>query len=70
MSHTLLDTAQAAERLGLSRRQVQHLIQQGALPARKHGRDYIITPEACDALPPRRVGWPRGRPRGKERARG
>lgn len=69
VTDTLLDTAQAAVRLGLSRRQVQHLIHQGTLPAVKHGRDYIITPEACDALPPRPVGWPLGRPRAKENER-
>ena len=61
-----LTTAQTALRLGVSRRQVQHLIQQGALPAVKWGRDYQIRPEDVEALPRRQVGWPKGRPRAKE----
>lgn len=64
MRDDLLTTAHAAERLGLSRRQVQTLIHQGRLPATKLGRDHLVTAADCDALPPRRVGWPAGRKRG------
>lgn len=59
----LLTTAQAALRLGLSRRQVQTLIQKGVLPAERFGDVYQVTAADCDALPPRKVGWPAGRKR-------
>lgn len=59
-----LTTAQVAERLGLSRRQVQTLIKGGALPATKFGRDHQIRPEDVEALLPRpKPGWPKGRKR-------
>jgi excisionase family DNA binding protein len=38
-------TKQAAERLGISVRRVQLLIQKGSLPAEKIGRDWIIDDE-------------------------
>lgn len=37
-----LTTKEAAEKLGISVRQVQTLIQQGRLPAIKKGRDWFI----------------------------
>lgn len=37
-----LTTKEAAEKLGISVRQVQTLIQQGRLPATKKGRDWFI----------------------------
>ena len=66
MPDTLLDTAQVAFRLGISKRWVQRLIRDGRLPAKKHGRDYIITAADCDALPTRKVGWPAGKKRTAE----
>jgi excisionase family DNA binding protein len=38
----LIGTREAAERLGISLRRVQQLIEEGALPATKLGRDYAI----------------------------
>ncbi len=37
-----LTTKEAAARLGIHWRSVVKAIQRGALPARKHGRDYLI----------------------------
>ncbi len=38
----ILNTQEAAEKLGVSLRRVQQMITQGSLPAEKVGRDYVI----------------------------
>jgi excisionase family DNA binding protein len=38
----LIGTKEAAEKLGVSLRRVQQLIESGTLPAQKIGRDYLI----------------------------
>ena len=38
----LIGTKEAAEKLGVSLRRVQQLIELGTLPARRIGRDYLI----------------------------
>jgi excisionase family DNA binding protein len=38
----LISTKEAAERLGVSTRRVQQMIEEGSLPATKLGRDYAI----------------------------
>ncbi len=40
--NNLIGTKEAAERLGVSLRRVQQLIELGTLPAQKIGRDYLI----------------------------
>jgi len=39
---TLIDTNEAAERLGVSRRHAWWLVRDGKLPAQKVGRTYVI----------------------------
>lgn len=55
----ILSTAEAAARLGVSRRRVQALISEGRIPAAKHGRDWIIREPDLKRL----VLLPTGRPR-------
>lgn len=43
-----LNTKEAAERLGLTLRAVQKMIEAGRLEAHKVGRDYIIRADALD----------------------
>jgi excisionase family DNA binding protein len=57
-----MTTSEAAGTLGLSRRRVQELIRDGALPAVRHGRDYWIEPAAVHAMVRRPVGRPRLHP--------
>ncbi len=40
--NNLIGTKEAAEKLGISLRRVQQLIELGTLPAQRIGRDYII----------------------------
>ncbi len=40
--NNLIGTKEAAEKLGVSLRRVQQLIESGTLPAQKIGRDYLI----------------------------
>ncbi len=42
MMNNLIGTKEAAEKLGISLRRVQQLIELGTLPAQKIGRDYLI----------------------------
>lgn len=61
-----ISTQDAADRLGCSRRHVQHLIATGALPAVRVGRVLAVRPGDVDALPPPdpgKGGYPRGKPR-------
>jgi excisionase family DNA binding protein len=62
----MLTTADAAQKLGISVRRVQVLIQVGLLPATKHGRDWLITEQDLAQMPRRAAGWPRGRKRKAE----
>jgi excisionase family DNA binding protein len=55
---TLLSTAQAADRLGVTVRGVQKMIEEGRLKALKVGRDYVISPRALDGI----TRQPAGRP--------
>jgi excisionase family DNA binding protein len=55
---TLLSTAQAAERLGVTVRGVQKMIEEGRLKALKIGRDYVISPHALEGI----TRQPAGRP--------
>jgi excisionase family DNA binding protein len=50
MSDELLTTAQAAERLGLTVRAVQKMIESERLEAQKVGRDYLIRADALESI--------------------
>jgi len=56
-----LTTKQAAERLEISLRRVQRLIQDGLLPAERIGRDWLIQEPDLNqfAQKPRKSGRPR-----------
>ena len=54
-----LTTKQAAERLGITPRRVQALIEAGRLPAQKFGRDYMINEKDLKLVKDRKVGRPR-----------
>jgi excisionase family DNA binding protein len=53
-----LTTKQAAERLGITPRRVQALIEAGRLPAQKFGRDYMILEGDLKLVEDRKVGRP------------
>jgi excisionase family DNA binding protein len=55
----LLTTKQAAERLGITPRRVQALIEAGRLPASKFGRDYMIKEADLKLVQDRKVGRPK-----------
>ncbi|HJR06893.1 MAG TPA: helix-turn-helix domain-containing protein [Pyrinomonadaceae bacterium] len=54
-----LTTKQAAERLGITPRRVQALIEAGRLPAQKFGRDYMIKEKDLKLVEDRKVGRPK-----------
>lgn len=56
----MLNTAQVAERLGISPQRVRALISSGTIPAERVGRDWVIREEDLLALPERKPGRPRG----------
>ena len=58
MSTDLLNTAEVAERLGLTVRAIQKMIEAGRLPAHKVGRDYVIVAEALENIPKQAPGRP------------
>ena len=58
MSAELLTTAEVADRLGLTMRAVQKMIEAGRLEARKVGRDYLIEPTALANIPKQAAGRP------------
>jgi excisionase family DNA binding protein len=58
MIDELLTTAEAADRLGLTQRAVQKMIEAGRLAARKVGRDYLISPAALEHIPRQAPGRP------------
>jgi len=56
----LIDTKEAAKKLGVSPQMVLRYIKQGRLGgARKYGRDYLIFEYFVDTFQKRRVGRPR-----------
>ena len=55
----LLTTTQAADILGVKQARVRQLILAGRLPARKHGRDWIIRERDLEFVRVRKVGRPR-----------
>lgn len=55
----LLTTKDVAEKLGVTMRQVQSLIQSGRLPAQKFGRDYMINSEDLKLVENRKLGRPK-----------
>jgi excisionase family DNA binding protein len=56
MSTELISTAEAAERLGLTIRAVQKMIEVGRLQAMKVGHNYVIAPSALENIPRFPVG--------------
>jgi len=65
-SDTLLTTAQAAERIGISRQHVQRLCQHGVLPSQRVGARLYLIPAnavAAYAAPQTGRGWRRGKGR-------
>jgi excisionase family DNA binding protein len=58
MSTTLITTAEAADRLGLTVRAIQKMIEAGRLAAQKVGRDYLIDPGALENIPKQASGRP------------
>jgi excisionase family DNA binding protein len=54
-----LTTKQAAEKLGITPRRVQALIEVGKLPAQKFGRDYMIKEKDLKLVEDRKVGRPK-----------
>ena len=57
-----LTTKQASEILGVSRRRVIALIEQGKLKARKFSNVYVIAPKDLDAVRDRKSGRPEQAP--------
>jgi excisionase family DNA binding protein len=55
----VLTTKEVAERLGVTVRRVQALIQDGQLPAEKVGRDYLIKEKDIRLVEIRKPGRPR-----------
>jgi excisionase family DNA binding protein len=55
----LLNTTQAAEKLGVSVRRVQALIKKGQLKAERVGRDYLIREKDLQSIKAGKVGRPR-----------
>ncbi|MFL6229555.1 MAG: helix-turn-helix domain-containing protein [Pyrinomonadaceae bacterium] len=54
-----LTTKQVAQKLGVTPRRVQALIEVGRLPAQKFGRDYSINEKDVKLVENRKVGRPR-----------
>lgn len=59
MPMNLLTTKEVADRLGVSVRRVQALIQDGRLPAQKVGRDFLIQEKDIKLVEVRKPGRPR-----------
>lgn len=55
---TLITTAQAAEKLGISARRVQELINSGRLPAQQFGRTYVVNEDDLKLVAVRKPGRP------------
>jgi excisionase family DNA binding protein len=61
MAPTLLTTAEAAQRLGLSPSRIRHLVLEGRLKGTRYGRDILFTPADLDRFAA--LQRPNGRPR-------
>ena len=68
-SAKLLSTTEAAEQLGISRRQVRTLIERGKLSAEKVGRDWFIKASDLRLVKHRPKGRPEGAKDSKPRKR-
>lgn len=55
----LLTTKEAAEKLGVTVRRVQAMINDGRLKAQKFGRDYVIDESDLEAVKARKAGRPK-----------
>ena len=55
----MLTTKEVADRLGITMRRVQALVQTGKLPAQKFGRDYMIKEKDLKLVENRKVGRPK-----------
>jgi excisionase family DNA binding protein len=58
----ILTTAEAAERLGISVRRVQQLVQDGRLPAKEFGGTFMIEEKDLKLVRERKPGRPRKTP--------
>ncbi len=56
---TLITTGQVAERLGISVRRVQELINSGRLPAQQFGRTYVVNEDDLKLVEDRKPGRPK-----------
>jgi excisionase family DNA binding protein len=54
-----LTTKEVAEKLGVTLRRVQAMVQSGRLPATKFGRDYMIKEKDLKLVENRKVGRPK-----------
>ena len=63
----LISTAQAAERLGISKQRVFQLIQDGRLPAQKVGPIYVIDAAVLKTVKRMKPGRPRTKKPKEER---
>ena len=70
MNTTLITTAEAAAKLGLTVRAIQKMIEAGRLEAQKVGRDYLIDPNALGDIPKQAAGRPPNAASAKKRATG
>ena len=53
-----ITTAEAAEKLGVSRDRIYQLIREGRLPAKKFGRDHLIEESDLKLVEDRKPGRP------------
>lgn len=63
MVEKIMDTAAAADALGVSRRRVVQLVNEGRLPAQRIGRDYAIAAAALALVKDRKPGRPPAKPK-------
>jgi excisionase family DNA binding protein len=59
----ILNTEEAAERLGVSPRRVQQLVKSGRLPAREFGGSYVIATSDLKLVEDRPPGRPPSKPK-------
>jgi excisionase family DNA binding protein len=59
----LINTTEAAERLGITPRRLRVLIREERVPARKVARDWLIEESDLEQVAERIPGYPKGRPR-------
>lgn len=57
--HLELSLAEAAKRMNISRQRLTVLVQQGRIPARRFGKQYLIHASDLNRLTERKVGRPR-----------